>query len=86
MRHPPGPCTSGTVAYRSHMYPLIPVSIHREGSVHLHTLKKTHTPGPAQLCGRESSVYVKDSTCTGNEVSHSFLDGRGRPIKDAQPV
>ena len=86
MRHPPCSCTSGTVAHRSHMYLIIPVSIHRVSSVHLHTLKKMHTPGPAQLCGRGISVCVKDSACTRNEVSHSFLDGRGRPIKNAQPV
>ena len=86
MRHPPCSCTSGTVAHRSHMYLIIPVSIHRVSSVHLHTLKKMHTPGPAQLCGRGISVCVKDSACARNEVSHSFLDGRGRPIKNAQPV
>ena len=80
------PCTSGTIAHSSHMYPLIPVSIHGVSSVYLHTLKKMHTPGPAQLCVREFSVSVKDSICTWTEVSHSFLDGRGRPIKNAQPV
>ena len=73
-------------AHRSHMYPIIPVSIHRVSSVHLHTLKKMHIPGSAQLCGRGISVCVKDSTCIQNEVSHSFLDGRGRLIKNAQAV
>lgn len=62
--HPSFPCTAGSIGHKIHTCPVILTSVHRISSVHLHTLLKTHTPGPAQLCSSSFSIYVKDSTCT----------------------